>query len=132
MITRAGGTLDIASWDEQPYAEIDGHRRLTTTSVTQKLRGDIEGEGSATWLSVHLADGTAEYAGFQRMMGRVGDAAGSIVLRMSGGYDGSVARSEWVVAEGAGTGALEGLSGSGVSEATSDGTPTYSLEYDLG
>jgi len=132
MVTHAEGTLKISNWDEQPFVEIDGGRKLTTTSVTQKLQGDIEGEGSGTWLTAYFADGTAEYAGFQRIVGTVGDAEGSIVLRVTGGYDGTVARSEWAVVEGVGTGALEGLAGSGVSEATADGTVTYSLDYDLG
>jgi hypothetical protein len=132
MAKHAKGTLEILSWDEEPFAEIDGDRKLTTTSVTQKLQGDIEGEGSATWLSAYFADGTAEYAGFQRILGTAGDAKGSVVLRITGGYDGTVARSEWTVVEGAGTGALESMTGSGVSEATSDTTPTYSLDYDLG
>ena len=132
MDAHAEGTLEIASWDEQPLADIDADRKLTTTNVTQQVHGDIEGEGSATWLAAYRADGTAEYVGFQRIDGRIGDAEGSIVLRMTGGYDGTVARSEWEVVDGTGTGALAGLRGSGVSEASSDGTPMYTLEYVLG
>ena len=132
MDAHAEGTLEIGSWDEQPLAEIDAERKLTTTNVTQKVRGDIEGEGSATWLAAYRADGTAEYLGFQRIDGRIGDAEGSIVLRMTGGYDGTIARSEWEVVDGTGTGALAGLRGRGVSEASSDGTPTYTFDYALG
>jgi hypothetical protein len=131
MATHAEGTLEITSWDEQPFHRIDGDRKLTTTKVTQAIHGDIEGEGAADWLAVYRADGTAEYLGFQRIEGRVGDAEGSVVLRMTGGYDGTVARSEWQVVDGSGTGAFDGLRGSGVSEATSEGTPTYTLDYDL-
>jgi hypothetical protein len=50
---------------------------------------------------------------------------------MTGGYDGTVARSEWEVVDGSGTGALAGMRGAGISEATSDGTPVYRLDYDL-
>jgi hypothetical protein len=131
MSTHAEGTVSIASWDEQPFAEIDDTRNLTTTTVSQKLQGDIEGEGSATWLSVYFADGTAEYAGYQRIVGTVSDTEGSIVARITGGYDGTTARSDWTLVEGTGTGGLEGMTGSGVSEATSDATPTYSLDYDI-
>ena len=132
MDAHAEGTLEIGSWDEQPLAEIDAERKLTTTNVTQTVRGDIEGEGSATWLAAYRADGTAEYLGFQRIDGRIGDAEGSMVLRMTGGYDGTIARSEWEVVDGTGTGALAGLRGRGVSEASSDGTPTYTFDYALG
>ena len=100
MPSQAKGTLEITSWDEQPYLEIDDDRKLTTTTVTQKLKGDVVGEGSATWLAAYRADGTADFLGFQRIVGTIGDAEGSIVLRMSGGYDGSVARSDWEVVVG--------------------------------
>ena len=131
-MTHAQGTFSIASWDEQPLAEIDGVRKLTTTTVTQKLQGDIQGEGRATWLSAYFGDGTAEFSGYQRIVGTVGDAEGSVVARITGRYDGTVSRSEWAVIDGAGTGALAGMTGSGVSEATSDGSLSYSLDYDLG
>ena len=131
MPSQATGTLEITSWDEKPYLEIDDERKLTTTTVTQNLQGDVVGDGSATWLAAYRADGTADFLGFQRIVGTIGDAEGSIVLRMSGGYDGSVARSHWEVVVGTGTGALEAMTGSGVFEAPSDGTPSYTFDYEL-
>ena len=131
MPSQAKGTLEITSWDEKPYLEIDDERKLTTTTVTQTLKGDVVGEGSATWLAAYRADGTADFLGFQRIVGTIGDAEGSIVLRMSGGYDGSVARSDWEVVVGTGTGVLEAMTGSGVFEAPSDGTPSYTFDYEL-
>ena len=131
MASHAEGTLEIKSWDEQPFVEIDDARKLTTTTVTQELHGDVEGEGSATWLAAYRADGTADFIGFQRIVGTIGDADGSIVLRMSGGYDGTVARSDWEVVTGTGTGALEAMTGSGVFEAPSNGTPSYTFDYEL-
>jgi hypothetical protein len=128
----ATGTMEIASWDEEPYVELDDGRKLTSTTVTQKVAGDLAGDGSATWLTAYRADGTADYVGYQRIVGKLGDAEGSIVLRISGGYDGHLARSNWEVVDGTGTGAFEQLRGSGVMEATSSGTPSYTLEYELG
>jgi hypothetical protein len=132
MKQQAEGTLEIQSWDENPVMTIDEARKVTTTSVTQRFHGDIEGEGSATWLSVYQPDGTAEYVGFQRIVGKLGKADGSIVLRMTGGFDGSVARSRWEAIPGTGTGGLEHLTGSGTSDATSDSPPPYTLDYELG
>jgi len=131
MSEHAEGTIEMQSWDEQPLVTIDDDRKITTTTVAQRFSGDIEGEGSATWLSVYFADGTAEYTGFQRIEGTVGGRAGSVVLRMTGGYDGTVARSRWEAVAGAGTGDLESLRGTGQSDATSDAPPPYSLDYDL-
>ena len=69
MSEHAEGTIEMQSWDEQPLVTIDDDRKITTTTVAQRFSGDIEGEGSATWLSVYFADGTAEYTGFQRIEG---------------------------------------------------------------
>jgi hypothetical protein len=121
----------MAGWDEQPYEDIEGGRKLTSTTVRQKFSGDIEGEGSATWLTSYLADGTAEYSGFQRIVGAVGGRTGSIVLRMSGGYDGTTARSDWRVVEGMGTGELATLTGSGRNESDREGRNSYTLDYEL-
>jgi len=129
--TRAKGTLEIESWDEQPYVEVDGDRKLTSTTVTQKLHGDIEGEGTATWLAAYRSDGTADYVGYQRIVGTIDGAQGSVVFRMTGGYDGQVARSNWEVIDGVGTGAFERLAGTGTMEAASSGSPSYTLEYTL-
>ena len=131
MASHAEGTLEIKSWDEQPFVEIDDERKLTTTTVTQELHGDVEGEGSATWLAAYRADGTADFLGFQRIVATIGDAEGSIVLSMTGGYDGTLARSAWEVVAGTGTGALEAMTGSGVFEAPSNGTPSYTFDYEL-
>src|SRR4051794_8460787 len=116
MGSHANGKVEMAGWDEKPYDEFDDGRKLTTTSVKQKFSGDIDGEGLATWLTTYLSDGTAEYAGFQRIVGSIGGRDGSIVLRVSGGYDGTTARSEWEVVQGMGTGELENLTGDGRNE----------------
>jgi hypothetical protein len=131
-MTRAEGTVEIGSWVEQPYAEFDDGRRFTTTKVTQQFRGDISGEGAATWLATYRPDGTADYVGYLRIAGAVDGADGSVVLRLNGGYDGRVARTAFDVVEGAGTGALERMQGSGVWEADSDGAQHFVLDYELG
>jgi hypothetical protein len=131
MGSHANGTIEIARWNESPYEELDGGRKLTSTTVRQTFSGDIEGEGSATWLTSYRADGTAEYSGFQRIVGSIAGRKGSIVLRMSGGYDGATARTEWSVVEGMGTGELSTLTGSGRNESDREGHNSYLLEYAL-
>jgi hypothetical protein len=46
MSTRASATFKIEGWDEKPYTEIEGGRKLTQASVKQAFSGDIEGEGA--------------------------------------------------------------------------------------
>src|SRR5262245_23805863 len=128
MAKHAEGTMDIGDWKEEPYVELDGGRKLTLTDVAQTIHGDIEGEGSARWLTAFQADGTAEYVGYQRVVGTVGGAKGTVVLRMVGEYDGNEARMDWLVVPGSGTGGLEGMTGSGCSSAPAGGSPVYSLD----
>jgi hypothetical protein len=130
-MARAEGTVEIGSWDEQPYAEFDDGRKFTTTKVTQRFGGDISGEGAATWLAAYRPDGTADYVGYLRIEGAVDGTEGSVVLRLSGGYDGQVARTAFAVVEGAGTGGFERMQGSGVWEADSDGAQHYVIDYEL-
>ena len=131
-MARAEGTVQITSWDEQSYAEFDDGRKFTTTKVTQQYEGGISGDGEATWLAAYRADGTADYVGYLRIAGDLDGTEGSTVLRLTGGYDGEVARTDLEVVAGAGTGGLERLHGSGRWEAGRDGTQHYALDYELG
>lgn len=131
MRSKANGTVEMAGWDETAYEEFEGGRKLTLTSVKQKFSGEIDGEGTASWLASYLPDGTAEYSGFQRIVGSIGGREGSVLLRMSGGYDGTTARSIWSVVEGMGTGELSSLTGTGANESDSDGRNTCWLDYEL-
>ena len=54
MTTRATGTFEIGTWDEQPYHEWEG-TRLTRTRVTATFRGDVESEGTAELPFAHAA-----------------------------------------------------------------------------
>ena len=125
------GTIEIASWDEETLVEIDDDRKLTRASVTQHFHGDFEGEGSVTWLMAYRADGTADVIGLQRIVGTLGEAEGSVVLRSDGAFDGKVADGRWTVVAGTATGALERISGTGRSTAPVGGSPTYELDYEL-
>ncbi|MGB9378182.1 MAG: DUF3224 domain-containing protein [Mycobacteriales bacterium] len=128
---RAEGTIEIASWDEETLVEIDGGRKLTRATVEQRFHGDIEGEGSVTWLMAYRSDGTADVVGLQRIVGTIGDNEGSLVLRTEGDFDGTKADGSWTVVEGTATGALAGISGTGRSVAPVGGSPTYELDYEV-
>ena len=131
MTARAAGTFEIRSWDEQPYAEIDGGRKLTRASVTQAFSGDIVGDGAVEWLMCYRTDGSADFVGLQRVVGRIGDRSGSFVLQGSGTYDGTEARETWRVVPGSGAGELTGLRGQGEHAALHGSTSRYSLDYEF-
>lgn len=79
-------------------------------------------------LMVYAADGTAEYLGVLRIIGRIGDREGSLVVRTDGVFDGAAARTTWRIVEGSATDDLEGIRGTGHSVAPHGPDRTYSLE----
>jgi Protein of unknown function (DUF3224) len=132
MTARATGTFKIQGWDEEPYAEIEGGRKLTKASVKQAFAGDLEGEGSVEWLMCYRPDETAAFVGLQRIVGQIDGRAGSFVLlQTEGTFDGKEATGRLSVVPGAGTGELEGLRGRGEFSAPHGGEPSISLEYDF-
>ena len=109
---KATGSFTIKSWDEQPFAEVQGAPKLTQARVTTTYTGDLDGEGTSTLVMAY--DGAdASYAGYERVVGSLGGRSGSFVLRLAGGFEQGAARTDWTVVEGSGTGELAGLQGEG-------------------
>lgn len=130
-MTTAHGSFELKSWDENPYEELDGGRKLTRASVEQSFSGDIAGAGAVQWLMAYRGDGTAHFVGLQRVTGSLGDRSGSFVLDTVGSFDGQAARGTWSVVEDSATGDLEGLRGTGTFEAPIGPKATFELEYQL-
>jgi hypothetical protein len=113
MSTHATATFEVESWDEKPYDEMEGGPKLTRASITKSFKGDIEGEGRLEYLMIYRDDGSANFVGLERIIGRVGDRSGSFVLQHSGTFEGDRAQATWFVVPGSGTGDLRGLRGEG-------------------
>jgi hypothetical protein len=128
-MTKASGTFELASWDEKSYQDLDGGSKLTLASVTQKFDGDVTGEGAARWLMFYRDDGTARFVGLQRVVGGIGSRSGSFVLETAGSFDGKAATWDATVVPGSGTGALEGLTGSGSFGAPKGPKASFDLDY---
>jgi hypothetical protein len=111
VTTTATATFQISGWDEGVYADLDGDAKLSRAEVGQTFTGDIEGEGSVTWLMAYTSEKSAEYVGVQRITGRLGGREGSFLLTTDG---------------------LAGLSGTGTFRAPLTGDPEVTLDYDLG
>ena len=125
----ASGTFKPTSWDEKPYAELEGAPKLTHAHVTNSYVGDIEGEGTSDSLMFYGNEGTATYFGFERVVGRLGGRSGSFVLQGAGTWRDGVATTTWSVVPGSGTEALKGLRGEGGFTAGSEGDVSYTLDY---
>jgi hypothetical protein len=128
MTDRASASYTVKSWDENDVVETEDGGKVTRASVTGEYTGEIEGRATTESVMTYRSDGTAEFVGMERIVGRVGDRSGSFVLRSVGNYDGKTARSEMEVVEGSGTGELGGLRGAGRFSA--EHGPQGSLELD--
>jgi Protein of unknown function (DUF3224) len=131
MATKATGKFKLESWDEDTYAEIDGGGKLTRASVKQAFSGAIDGDGSVEWLMCYRPDETAVFVGLQLVSGRLGERSGDFVLQTIGTFDGGVAKGDWSVVPGSGTGDLQGLRGSGGFSAPHGPEAEVTLEYDF-
>ncbi len=131
MSTHATGTFQVTSWDENTYQQLEGDAKLTRGRIEQDFSGDLQGRGTWDVLMCYAPDGTATYTGLVRVVGRLGERAGSMVLQTNGGFDGNEARWTWSVVPGSGTEQLSGVRGEGTVVAPHGSTGAFSLDFDL-
>jgi hypothetical protein len=131
MRNRAHAQFAIKRWDEKPYSEGQDLPRLTRASVIKTFTGDLEGEGQVEYLMLYRSDGSADFLGLERFVGRIGDRVGTFVLRRTGVFESGQAKESYSVVPGSGTGGLRGLRGDG-SSAVGHGTEhSVTLDYEL-
>jgi hypothetical protein len=131
MKKSANARFAITKWDEQPYSEARDQPRLTRASVTKTYSGDIEGEGQVEYLMMYRGDGSAAFVGLERVVGHIGDKAGSFVLQRSGVFEGGLAKESYAVIPGSATGDLQGLVGEGSSAVGHGMEHPFTLSYEL-
>lgn len=131
MSTHLEGVFEVTSWSEEQVPGLEGAAKVTTAGIGQRFTGGIEAETRWDMVMTYREDGTADFVGYQRIDGRIGDRAGTFVLQGLGQFDGKEARTRLVVVPGCSTGDLTGLRGSGLAVAPMGSTGTFSLDYDL-
>ncbi|HET6170273.1 MAG TPA: DUF3224 domain-containing protein [Terracidiphilus sp.] len=109
---RATGWINVTSYDSKPYDEAL-RPPISQVQVVEEFTGDIVGTGTACFLMVVSADGSAHFTGMERFTGKLGDRSGSFILRNSGTLKDGDLSSEWLVIPESGTGELSGLRGQG-------------------
>jgi Protein of unknown function (DUF3224) len=120
-------TFDVEGWDEKPFAEAPDAAKLTQADVTKKYDGDVTGTSDTVWLMAYADDKTATFVGIERITGSVGGRDGTLVLQHVGTYAEGAAKAKLSVVEGAGTGELAGVTGSGDLVADPSGKVTLRL-----
>ena len=131
MKRSAQARFAITSWDEKAYGEGEQLPKLTRASVTKSYSGDIEGEGQVEYLMMYRADGSAAFVGQERVVGRIGDKAGTFVLQRTGVFEGGLAKESYSVIPGSATGELTGLRGDGNSAIGHAKDYPFTLHYEL-
>jgi hypothetical protein len=131
MNESAHARFAISSWDEQPYSEGENLPKLTRARVTKTYTGDIDGEGQVEYLMMYRADGSADFLGLERFVGRMAGKTGTFVLRRIGVFESGLAKESYSVVPGSATGELRGLRGDG-NTAVGHGTEhPFVLNYQL-
>jgi uncharacterized protein DUF3224 len=129
--THLEGAFEVTSWSEEQVGGLEGAAKVTVAGIGQRFTGGIEAETKWDMVMTYRDDGTADFVGYQRIEGRIGDKEGTFVLQGLGEYDGAEARTRLVVVPGNSTGDLSGLRGSGLAVAPMGSTGTFSLDYEL-
>lgn len=131
-ISDATGTYKFSSWDEKPYAELDGAPKLTRAVVNNVYDGDLTGEGQSQLVMFYRSEASAVCAGYERVTGSLAGRSGSFVLQNDCTFEDGVVKTTWSVVPGSGTGELEGLRGDGGFVFRMGETDaTYQLHYHL-
>jgi hypothetical protein len=131
MKTTGKATLATKTWDEKPYTEIDGERKLTRTQATFTYEGDLEGEGAVEYLMAYCPNGLGNFVGLERIIGRIGTRTGGFVVQHTGTFDPKAVNTHWTFVPGSGTGELEGLSGGGEVILMGHGPYAITFDYDF-
>jgi Protein of unknown function (DUF3224) len=129
--THASGTLKTTSWQEEPFAQMEGAPKLSHDRVSHVFTGDVEGEGTWQGLNAYQDEATAIFVGFERVAGRLAGRSGSFVLQVSGTYASGEAKVAWTVVPGTGTGELRGIRGDGAYVAAGGVEDGYTYHLDV-
>src|SRR5574341_1150737 len=125
----ANARFAIKKWDETAYSEGQDLPKLTRASVTKTFTGEIEGDGQVEYLMMYRSDGSATFAGLERVIGRIGAKSGTFVLQRIGVFEGGQAKESYSVVPGSATGQLRGLRGEGRSAVGHGTEHPFTLDY---
>ena len=109
MTIHATGSFEVKSWDEKPYSEIKGQPKLSRADVVYAYHGDLEAEGTITYLMCYSSNNTAYFIGYEQVTGRLGNRSGSFVLHHVGTFEAGAVKDALIVVPGSATGEFSGL-----------------------
>lgn len=113
MSERVTATIEVSDWKDEPFAAADGGPSLSRPHGVDLYHGGIEAEATWSGLMVAGEDGSGPFQSLQRVVGRVGDRAGSFVLQVNGTYEGGTTAATCLIIPLSGTGDLSAIRGTG-------------------
>lgn len=128
---RANGTFEIDGWEPHTIDEREG-ATLARVHITKTFKGDLEGTSTTDILTAMAqVEGSAAYAGFERVTGTIHDRKGTFVLHHNAGGSGGEQWMTWSILPDSGTRELHGIRGEG-KIIVEDGRHSYYLDYEIG
>jgi hypothetical protein len=109
-MARVNAVITVRKYEPAAYEEPAEGPVLTRIHVEESFSGGIEGAGVAEFLQAGRADGSASFAGIERVTGKLAGKEGTFVLQDAGTVEGNVVSGEWFVVPRSGTG-LRGTGG---------------------
>ena len=127
----AKATITVLSSKVQPYDQ-SVSPALMEIHITERFKGDMEGESPVRALQVARKDKSASLVSVQRFKGTLGKRRGTFVLQGTETVKDGKIEASWHVVPGSGTGELNGLRGEGGFQGDfgkgSEGTLDYWFE----
>src|ERR1700689_1356696 len=93
--TRANALITVHKYEPTSYDEPAEGPVLTRIHVEESFSGDIAGDGVVEFLQAAQADGSASFAGIERVTATVADRAGTFLLQDAGTVEGSIVSGTW-------------------------------------
>lgn len=131
QLTQASGTFEIRTWVETDVAALPDCAKVIHLAATNDVTGDLVGTARAEEEHYLRPDGTRDFAGVIIVTGTLAGRTGTFVIRTTGTFDGTAARSDWRIVPDSGTGGLRGIRGSGTDVAVVAEAPhvRYTLRH---
>lgn len=130
MSKRVVATFEVTSWEQSTYDEPADAPALARATVKKVFRGEVDAESTAELLMCRPDEQSGGYIGSERIVGKVGDRAGSFVVQHGATQDGNTYDVYGRILPGSGTGELTGIRGTATFQHDANGA-VFTLEYEL-
>lgn len=122
------------AWEETTTREASGERKISRALANYEWIGSAQGESTLDYSMLYLSNSIVRFVGHELVQAKIGERAGSFVLRHEGMFENGAVSIEVQIVRGSGTGGLSNILGRGRIEADANDPmkARLSLQVDLG